>query len=194
MQNSHQDDAVKMWEDAFKGEKAPDVAEEKWRKTSLDGGKGEVISIAWSLGEKIHVKFRAQSNSELCLLSDTFSDIREALNGRPPFFVGHNIPFDLKFLFHRSVILGLDPIFKLPFAGRHDSDYFDNMQAWAGFREFISQDNLCKALGIEGKPDDITGSNVWDFVKAGDVERVAEYNKDDVDKVIKIYNKINFKG
>ena len=56
----------------------------------------------------------------------------------------------------------------------------------------MSQDNLCKALGIKGKPDDIDGSKVWDFYKAGKIDEIEDYNRDDVDKVRQIYNRINF--
>ena len=66
------------------------------------------------------------------------------------------------------------------------------MQAWAGYKGRISQDNLAKALGIPGKPDDIDGSKVWDFVKAGKVDRVAEYNTYDVATVVEIHRRINF--
>ena len=58
----------------------------------------------------------------------------------------------------------------------------------------MSQNNLCKALGIEGKPGDIDGSKVWDFYKAGKIDRIEEYNRHDVETVEKIYNRINFKG
>ena len=66
------------------------------------------------------------------------------------------------------------------------------MQAWCGFKDRISQDNLCKALGIEGKPSDISGENVWDFYRAGGIDRIEEYNRDDVEKAREIYKRLNF--
>jgi hypothetical protein len=171
--------------------------EEAYRKTALDGAKGEIISICFA-DEKDgpSLGFRELHHSEADLLGDVFESICDACAGKghnsEPYFIGHNVGWDLKFIWHRAVILGVKPPFKLPFGGRHKSDFYDNMQAWAGFGQRISQDNLAKALGIAGKPDDIDGSKVWDFVKAGNVKRVAEYNKYDVDTVIEIYNRINF--
>ena len=54
----------------------------------------------------------------------------------------------------------------------------------------IKLDALCKALGIEGKPDDIDGSKVWDFVKAGEHQKVCDYCADDVRKTREIYQRM----
>lgn len=189
------DDAIAKWVEKFAEEKAPEVAEENWRKTSLDGAAGEVISIAWAFGgEDIHSVSRQLGQSESDLLDVFFNSIEDACGNKQPFFIGQFIAgFDLKFIFHRSIILGVKPLFYLPFDGRHNKDFYCTQIAWAGYGGRMSQDNLCKALGIQGKPDDIDGSKVWDYVDAGKVERVEEYNRDDVDKVRQIYNRLNFK-
>ena len=66
------------------------------------------------------------------------------------------------------------------------------MIEWAGPNGRIKQDTLCKTLGIEGKPGDIDGSKVWDFIKAGDGARVVEYNIDDVEKCRRVYDRLTF--
>tara|TARA_R110002110_G_scaffold415850_1_gene657993 strand:+ start:23670 stop:24419 length:750 start_codon:yes stop_codon:yes gene_type:complete len=190
------DAAIELWEVKFAEVKAPEVAEDKWRKTSFDGGAGELISIAWAVedGEIIGVS-RELGGSEKLMLASFFDLLSNELGRIKPFFIGQYIGgFDLKFLFHRAVILGVEPPFDLPFDGRHNKDYYCTQAAWAGYGGRMSQDNLCKALGIEGKPDDIDGSQVWDFVKTGNVKRVAEYNKDDVNKVRQIHKRLTFKG
>lgn len=188
------DDAIVLWEKKFAEEKAPEVAEEKWRKTALDGASGELISISWAVGDgDICNVNRELSGQEDVLLALFFSNLDEQLNQRPPYFIGQYIGgFDLKFLFHRAIILGVKPPFDLPFDGYHGRDYFCTQAAWAGRGGRMSQDNLCKALGIKGKPDDIDGSKVWDFVKAGNIKRVAEYNDDDVSKVRQIHKRLTF--
>lgn len=179
---------------------AKDAAIEKaYRDTSFSGAEGQVISAAFATDTSDPVAFYGdyQKDDEPRIINDLFSAITKELkrqhHSTQPFFIGQFVAgFDLKFLFHRCVILGIRPPFPLPFSGRHGKDFYCTQQAWAGFGGRMSQANLCKALGIEGKPDDIDGSKVWDFVKAGNVDRVAEYNCDDVEKVRAIYNRINF--
>lgn len=43
------DVVISMWEKRFAEEKAPEVADLAWRKTSLDGTYGRIVSVAWSL-------------------------------------------------------------------------------------------------------------------------------------------------
>ncbi len=197
-------ETIKEWHDGegkYAGVKDAAI-DEVYRKTALDGTKGEIVTACVISESGSNTVCRSDvvggTHGEADIIADLFDHIdRVSCNhgsSVPPYFIGHNIPWDLKFLWQRAVILGVKPPFKLPFDGRHKSDFYDNMQAWAGYKQRISQDNLAKALGIEGKPDDIDGSKVWDFVKAGNVERVAEYNKYDVETVIEIYNRINFIG
>ena len=174
------------------------MIEKEYRKTSFDGSKGEIFSIAFALEDgDVNVVRRHDllPDSEMRMLKCVFEVLETKLYGRPPYFIGQYIAgFDLKFIFHRCVVLGIKPPFAIPFDGRHGKDYYCTQQAWAGFGGRISQDNLCKALGIEGKPQDIDGSKVWDFVKAGKYAEVAEYNQDDVEKNRQIFNRLNFKG
>ena len=178
------DDTIKEWEVVMCKDKAKEVAEENWRKTALNGAQGEVISIAWSVaGEPIKHAVRTLESDEKALIESVFSLIDSSLNGRPPVFAGHNVKFDLKFLYRRACILGIKPPFNLPFRGRHGKDYFCTSEAWCEYQERVSLHDLCRFLGIQGKPDDIDGSKVWDFIKAGHYDRVAEYNCYDVERV-----------
>jgi len=186
-------ETIAAWhEDKGKYAGAKDAAIEAiYRKTSLEGLSGQICSIAYAIEDQDVVVIYDEKEEEL--LRRFFTFLSNKLDGRPPFFIGHNIgAFDLKFLFHRAVILGIKPPFELPFSGRHNQHFFDNMQAWAGFGGRISQDNLCKALGIEGKPDDINGSMVFDIWKDGGIKRIAEYNADDVTKARMIYKRLTF--
>ena len=173
---------------------AKDAAiEAEYRKGSLDGAKGQICSIAYAVEDGPVMSLSTDSGDDSLIIKRFFSSLPDYLKDRPPFFIGHYIAgFDLKFIFHRAVILGIQPPFELPFYGRHGQHFYDNMQAWCGFKDRISQDNLCKALGIEGKPSDINGGNVWDHYKAGDIHRIEEYNRLDVEQARKIYNRLNF--
>ena len=169
-----------------------------YRATSFDGGKGEVISATFgTCKDDLVTVYRPLGGSEADLLQNMFDAISNMSSNHgskvAPYFIGHYVAgFDLKFLYHRAIVLQVKPPFDLPFPGRHEKDFYCTQQAWAGYGGKISQDNLCKALGIPGKPADMDGSKVWDFVKAGKIEAVADYNKDDVLKNIEIYNRLNF--
>ena len=193
------DDAIAKWEKAFAEKKAPEVADHEWRKTGLDGAKGEIFSIGIAVADQEPRCFSralmddGSFSSEAAMLQEFMAAVVASCNGRPPFFVGQFVAgFDLKFIFHRCVINRVRPLFELPFDGRHGQHFYDTQTAWAGFKGRMSQDNLCKALGIEGKPHDIDGSKVWDFLKAGKLEAVVEYNIDDVVKNREIYKRLNF--
>ena len=169
--------------------------ENEYRKGALDGGIGEVISVCFSINGEMHSTHRTLDGdyTEGQMLIELFALIDFCSNESskvPPYFIGHNIKFDLKFLWRRAKVLNIDLPFKLPFRGRHRTDFFDNSAEWCEYNEYISQDKLARCLGIAGKPDDIDGSKVWDYVKAGNVERVAEYNQYDVETVIKIYERL----
>lgn len=171
-------------------------AEDKYRKRSFDAVYGRVLSVAWRDTEEVAAMtlgLGVESERELLIL------FKEALllmctrdDGRinQPTFVAHHAPFDLKFLFQRMVINNIEFPINLPFGGWHGKDYFCTSTAWCGRDGRIKQDHLCKALGIEGKPDDIDGSKVFDVARAGDFKRIQEYNIDDVEKLTKIFNRL----
>ncbi len=65
-------------------------------------------------------------------------------------------------------------------------------QGWEGYNGRASLDSMCKALGLDGKPGDIDGSKVWDFVEAGKYQEVMDYNKWDVEQGRKVYKRLTF--
>jgi hypothetical protein len=185
------DDAISQWEAKFATEKAGEVAIEQWRRQALNPDEGSILSIG----------FRATGNHMWCesignqtetdLLLEFWKDLTSMMQrGRQPYFVGHNVPFDLAFIWKRSIVLFVERILDMKPHGRHGADFFDNMQQWAGFKGRISQDRLAGILGIEQKPSDITGANVFDHYQAGNIERIKEYNIHDVETVEAIYNRI----
>lgn len=182
---------IARWEQEMAKEKAPDLADEMWRKTSFDGGKGRVVSIAWEInGAGGSICLPPENDNDI--IATAFEAIEKACAKRPPFFVGHRIVFDLKFLFRRCAVLGIKPPFDLPFRGRHGQHYFCTMEHWCEYGEKISMDNLAMALGLEGKGD-VDGSMVCDMWLAGEFERIEEYNLDDVAKTSAIYDRLTFK-
>jgi hypothetical protein len=188
-------DTIDAWHkglEPYKGVKDA-LIDDEYRKTSFDGAKGRICSIAWAVEDAAPTRCTEKVENEAALLSQFFYNLGESLDGRPPFFVGHYISgFDLRYIYHRSVILGVKPPFSLNHNGRHGQNFYDTMTAWCGWKGSISLDNLCKALGLPGKSDDIDGSKVWDFYKAGKLEEIGLYNIDDVVKVRDVFNRLNF--
>ena len=177
------EESIQKWLD----DNAEAERETQWRKQALNPNEGRILSIAWSFGGEVKC---AIGNDERAILGLLIDDLKLSLNGRPPYFIGHNVPFDLGFIWKRAIINNIRLPFPVKPHGRHGSDFFDTMQQWEGFKGRISQDRLCKLLGIEGKPDGISGANVLDHYLAGDIGKIEAYNKDDVEKVVAIYNRI----
>jgi hypothetical protein len=181
---------IARWESEMAEQKAPEMADDLWRKTSFDGGRGRVVSIGWKVGDSEGVAFGDPDN-DTATIREAFSSIKALCNGRPPFFIGHRVVFDLKFLFRRCVVLNLQPSFPLPFWGRNQNHYFCTMESWCEHGEKISMDSLAKCLGMEGKGD-IDGSMVCDLWLAGKYQTIADYNLSDVRKTAEIHKRMTF--
>lgn len=175
-------------------ENAESVADEIWRKTALDGSRGELLVFGFAVDVDEQASFyRAIDGSEGDLLQNIYDALAKI--GPKPLWIGHNITgFDLRFLWQRSVINGVKPSIQLPYDAKPwDDRVFDTMYEWAGLngQGRKSLDAVCKALGIEGKGD-IDGSKVWNYAKEGKIHEISEYCKDDVNKTMQIYKRMTF--
>ena len=195
------DDIKKQWEQEMASVKAEEVGDEAWRKTALDGTHGRVLCIGWKvpgMERNTQSDYPGEGINEAQTILRAFAGIQTDLqqvngstNMRSPFFIGHNIVFDLKFLFRRCVILGIKPPFDLPFWGRNGKDYYCTMKSWCEYGERISQSNLLAALGVD-EPGDMDGSMVCDAWLNGELERIGEYCAQDVGKVEAIHKRMTF--
>jgi len=168
-------------------------AETKWIKTSLDANYGEIICISYAIDDEPPVNvMRHLDESEAGLLITFYKSASKAIGMSIPMMIGHNIcGFDLKYIWKRSVINNVHPTIPLYHDARPWSDrVFDTMHEWDSTK-MISMDNLCKLLGIEGK-DGFDGSMVWQAIKDGEYEKVAEYCNNDCIKARKIFKRLQF--
>lgn len=184
--------------DAWEAETKPQVIDEQYRKTALDGAKGHVVCIGVAVNdEEPYVFYDANwLSNEQAVLRRFFAyltDIAKLHNGRLPTFIGHNIlEFDLRFLFHRAVVLGERPSpYFLINPSQYSDSVYDTMRQWAGYRGYVSLDGLCKSLAIPGKGD-MDGSKVWDYVRDGRIAEVADYCAADCDRVRSAYKRMTF--
>lgn len=167
----------------------------EFRKRSFSGAQGQICSMAWAIGDDEIVSCHDEDGvSERSMLQYFFDSVLFASEKSNPYFIGHNVSnFDMRFIYHRAVVNNIRPSFPIKWNGRHNSDFYCTMQGWGGYKDMISMDNLAKALGIKGKGD-MNGSMVWDEWRAGNIDKVVEYNKDDVKIVREVFNRLTFGG
>ena len=172
-----------------------DHAEEEWRRTALDGAYGEIYCVCFSGpdGDLQAVSRGAEWQDRERVVLETLNDVlpRE-LEGRRPYFIGHNLGFDLRFLFHRFVINNIKPAFSIPYnATQWSGAYFDTMFAWSGARGAIKLTELAEALGMPAG-NDINGSEVWDAVLAGRHDEVMAHCQADVERVRQVHRRLTW--
>lgn len=174
--------------------------------TCLDAAFGQLAVISLAFGEEAPVNIWdphwQHAGYEAWLLAELYRIVRSrvaaASRDLGP-LVGHNIGFDRDFVRQRSIVLGVPalPIFTAEVKPWENDKVFDTMTGWTGdVRKRISQDKLCKALGIDGKGTDleggeyIDGSQVWDFIQAGRIKDVATYCGGDVVRARRLYKRL----
>lgn len=175
--------------------------EKAWRDTALNGAYGELLCIGFAFDDYApDTIYRDLElvNSEYAQLSIFLEVLRDL--DEPFTVVGHNIMWDLKFLYHRAAVLGLLdeyraarlPINPSPYAG----EVYCTSQAWTWeHRQGIKLGELCDILGIDNPKCEVggqllDGSSVYDFHLAGHDDLIAEYCKRDVNAVREIYKRL----
>lgn len=182
-------DTIAEWEMNAK----PGLVEQAVSRSALNGAQGSICCIAFAWGEETVMS--CIDADEAYLLRSTFETMSSS---RPqsydrPVVVGHFVAdFDLRFIWQRAVVLGIELPRWMPRDPKPWSDYVhDTMTMWAGARNSIGLDDLCKALGIEGKGD-IDGSAVADLWAAGDHATIEDYCRADVVRVREIHRRMLF--
>ena len=181
--------------DQWIAENGDAAAQETVAKTSFNPALGHICTIGFAIGESAAIALHTDNVAdEGVILQEFFEHLPDQGQNR---FIGHYISgFDLRFIQCRAVVLGV----KMPHAvtfPRNPKPWaecvFDTMTAWAGTKDKISLDNLCKALGIEGKGD-FDGSMVAKAWADGEHQKIADYCKRDVETVRAVYRKFEAVG
>ena len=159
------------------------------RKTAFDGAYGSVICVGLAIDNAQAVTI---CGAEPTLLTALASELR-AVSPIQAVVVGHNITWDVRFLWQRYIVHGMTPpkvITKAAKAKPWEID--DTMLMWNPERDKrISLDNLCRALKVQTSKQDLDGSRVWDAYKAGEIDRIAAYCKDDVEATRACYQRMS---
>jgi hypothetical protein len=184
---------------------AESIGDKEYRDTSFDGMYGQICVIGWALdgGEINSVSYRDDFMDEKSLLISFFNQLSDQLGTVdqriregcyiPIDWCAHNgTNFDFRFLWQRCVINGVKPSVRIPYDAKPWGDVIDTLYLWKGVKtKGGSLDAICKAFGIPGKGD-MDGSKVWDAVKNGEIDKIAEYCRDDVDKLRQIHKRMMF--
>ena len=158
-----------------------------FRGTSFSGEFGRIFCIGYAVNNQ---PAECLSGNEKEILEQFWQIAKDA-----NLFIGHNVmDFDLRFIYKRSVILGVKPTQELPFARYRSNPIFDSMREWEKWgSQGAGLHKLALALGLESsKSDGIDGSQVYDFFLAGKTDEICQYCKRDVEVTRKIYNRMNF--
>jgi len=183
---------------AWLAENAETATDEAVAKTSFEPAYGHICCIGWAVGdgEVCNISFADTAFEKECLEA-FFDAVQSSCGVHMTRWIGHYISgFDLRFILNRAIVLGV----KLPSALTLPRDIkpwadqvFDTMTAWAGPKGTISQDNLAKALGLNGKGD-FDGSMVAEAWANGEHEKIAAYCRSDVETVRDIYRRFEAVG
>jgi 3'-5' exonuclease len=162
---------------------------EAWKKQALNSMQGRIICIGYSWNGQI--KSRESTFDEQSVLFEFNMDITEIIDliRSPLVFIGWNIStFDLPWIWRKSIQYSLPELRKaIPKDNR--TQYIDLMKVWASdYKDYVSLDNCAKFLGIEHYTE--SGSSVFDWWQAGQIDKIEEHCKKDIKTTVEIYNRI----
>ncbi|HOX41064.1 MAG TPA: ribonuclease H-like domain-containing protein [bacterium] len=158
-----------------------------YRNTSFQGEFGRILCLAYAIDDGETECLRGDEKSILQQFWGIAKDVSV--------FIGHNImDFDLRFIYKRSVILGVRPSRELSFARYRSEPIFDTMREWEKWGSTgVGLHRLSIALGLASpKEQGIDGSKVYDYYLAGKVDDICLYCMRDVEATRKVYQRMTF--
>jgi len=103
---------------------------------------------------------------------------------KPQLVTFNGSSFDLPVLRDRGMVneVSAPGLSARPYFNRYTEDALDLCDVLASFNPQCraSLDELCRMMGMEGKPDDICGGDVESYFRSGRIREIAEYCEGDV--------------
>ena len=174
----------------WKKEERPKLLKDAVSKSALDGTYGRVCCIGAAVNELPAVTFIGEESNVLLAFFEHVEKAfvtQDALGKRidlPVTLVGHNLrAFDLRFIWQRSVILGIHRPVCLPWkVSRYDAHIQDTMELWnPDTAKRISLDKLCRVLGVRSPKRDFNGAMVAEAWARRQLVKIADYCAEDVE-------------
>lgn len=159
------------------------------RSTSFDGAFGRILCIGYAVDDKPAQIFHSENEKQIL---EGFWRQAEKVE----LFVGHNvIDFDIPFINQRSIVHQVKPLRQIPLRRYTNDIVFDTYHEWTMWSRTHSKgslDRLAKAFGLPSSKQDIDGSQVYDYYRAGKVDKILAYCKRDVELTRQIYKRLTF--
>lgn len=175
------------------------LVEEQVKKTAFDAAYGSIccIGYAWEGNDPITLTVKRMEDEAglLCEFMDDVLDKTRRVETRLE-VVGHNVPWDLRFIYQRCIIHDIRPPHSL-MACIHAKPWAesirDTMLMWNPERDRrISLEKLCRVLGVPSSKGEMDGSKVYEAYKAGEWTKIAKYCADDVLATRKVFYRLSF--
>ena len=159
------------------------------KKLSLSAATAKIICLCYAIEPSVSGTVEVLKGEETDIIKNFWKIVPDC-----NLFVGHNIlDFDLRFIYQRSVIHQIKPSRDIPFARFRNAPIYDTMHEWSKWgREHASLDSLSKALGIPSPKENLDGSKVYPYYRAGKLPEIIEYCKRDVESVRAVYKRLTF--
>ena len=182
---------IAKWE----AEQRPQAELDAILKTSFSPLFGEIIVIGFAIedGEVFDIH-RMKNESENSMLSRFWKVLDNLLGANNSItWIGHNVTsFDLPFLYNRCMINNVKPISLPRNPKAWSKQVFDTLYEVMGNNVAGgSLDTISTILGLGGK-DGMDGSQVWPEYQAGNIDKIADYCRNDVNLTREIYKRILF--
>jgi len=159
------------------------------KKLSLSAVTAKIICLCYAFEPSVSGTIEVLQGEETDIIKGFWKIVPDC-----NLFVGHNIlDFDMRFIYQRSVIHQIKPSRDIPFTRFRNAPIYDTMQEWSKWgREHVSLDTLSKALGIPSPKENLDGSKVYPYYRAGKLPEIIEYCKRDVESVRAVYKRLTF--
>jgi len=179
-------------------EKGADVIAKEIAATALDGAYGELTTIGWAIDDgPINIAIRDIFDDERLLFNRLGAELGKAIKPQdyPLTFIGHNLDFDLRFIWKRAIILGIRMPEAIPRRWKlWEPSIFDIQFEWTGQpREYIKQTKIAKLLGIK-VTDEIDGKQCPQLWRDGLVGEVAAHCSQDIRVCREIHQRMMVAG
>jgi len=159
------------------------------KKLSLSAATAKIICLCYAIEPSVSGTVEVLKGEETDIIKNFWKIVPDC-----NLFVGHNIlDFDLRFIYQRSVIHQIKPSRDIPFTRFRNAPIYDTMHEWSKWgREHASLDSLSKALGIPSPKENLDGSKVYPYYRAGKLPEIIDYCKRDVESVRAVYKRLTF--